>query len=172
MLALRIADVTMMKRAVRDLERLSREIPTLTRHLRHARGMYWLLRRDYAQAIALLEAMATNPSLALPACAAGWHKPTMRCIGTPRRKPSVSTRSRERKVALLERDFVGARAHLAALETFYRPTGISTLIDQISLLRREIEGGVAPDREARVDERRSDPATDAITKIQASRKIS
>jgi serine/threonine protein kinase len=61
MLALRIADVSMLKRAVQDLERLSPSIPSLTRHLLYARAMHLLLRRNYQGVIDLLESDGDEP---------------------------------------------------------------------------------------------------------------
>ena len=55
LLALRTADVTMLKRAVQDLQQLSAHVPSLSRQLLFTRAMYMLLRRDYEGVIALTE---------------------------------------------------------------------------------------------------------------------
>jgi hypothetical protein len=42
-------------------------------------------------------------------------------------------------VALAERDFAASREHLGKLETYYRATGVPTLIEQVTSLRRQID---------------------------------
>lgn len=48
------------------------------------------------------------------------------------------------RVALIERDFAGAREHLGKLEAYYRATGVPTLIEQVGALRRQIDLGDSP----------------------------
>lgn len=49
------------------------------------------------------------------------------------------------RVALLERDFAGAREHLRELEVRYRSTGVATLIEVVEGFKRELGRAEAPD---------------------------
>lgn len=53
------------------------------------------------------------------------------------------------QVALRQRRFVEAREHLAMMESYYRSTRVPTLIEQVLMLRREIDQAENPDGEAR-----------------------
>lgn len=212
MLAMRIADATMMKRAVQDLERLSPSIPSLTRHLLYARAVHMLLRRDYESVVELLEGDSDDPvigrlrsrsALAEAYNALGRHREAkavcdeaisraddddfdfvaqnlnlqiqgalahaglgelqtakqqldrllVRHAARQGRLTLGALHLARCRVALLESDYQAAREHLAEAETFYRPTGVPSLIDQLSPLRRaldQVDGGRCANEDGKV----------------------
>lgn len=53
--AQRLFDAMLLKRALRELTRLSQDVPSLARAAKHARGNYLVMREKYAEAIPFLE---------------------------------------------------------------------------------------------------------------------
>jgi tetratricopeptide (TPR) repeat protein len=202
-IAARTHDATTMKRALQELARLSAEIPAMQGQEQDARGTYLVLRRKYAQAIALLDNApvqrvigwsTTRGCLAQAHNALGNHaKARELCLDVLATVESAdldyvaanlnvqielalaeanlgqlqvaklqldkllarhaqgnnpltlgALHQARARVALLERDFAAARGHLDSMETYYRTTGVQTLIEQLAPLRRQLERTESP----------------------------
>ena len=202
-IGLRTNNAAALKRTVQELNRLSRELPSLVEVERSARGAYLVLRGKYDEALPLLEASEhvprlgrarTNGVLARAHNGLGNHaKAQQVCLDAlARLEPEESkyvvmnlnvhielalaeagqhdfAAAKDRldallsqhapgegaitlgalhharaQVALGERNFGEARDHLAKMESHYRATREATLIELVSLLRREIDRAENP----------------------------